>query len=659
MNSKFGNFPSPQGLYNPLYEHDSCGVGFVAQIDGKPSHDIIQSGLRILGNLMHRGAIGGDLKTGDGAGLLFQIPDQFLREECRSLGVSLPPLGSYGVGIIFLPRRARMRNACIQMVEHTLASEELNLLAWRAVPVCGGAISGQAKKQQPVIQQIFIEGKGLSGAALERKLYALRRQLERQAAMKIAADDCFYITSLSVNTIVYKGLFTAPQLSGFYEDLNQPALSSAMAVVHQRYSTNTFPSWELAQPFRYLAHNGEINTLRGNLNHIRSREPSLASELFGEDIAKLLPIIDERGSDSACLDNALELLVNSGRSLAHAMLMLVPEAWGVKYPMGADLRGFFEYHAGLMEPWDGPAALAFSNGAQTGAMLDRNGLRPARYTLTKDGMIAFASEVGVLDFNPEDVVEKGALSPGAMIVVDFEKQRFIKNGEIKTACARAHPYRRWVEENRISVRGFYGDVASLQPDFENLIKRQKLFGYTREDLQAILEPMACEGHEPVGSMGADAPLAVFSEKNQLLYAYFKQLFAQVTNPAIDPVREELVMSLMTFIGNPGNILTEVPQNSRLIKLQHPILANEDLRRINNLNIDGFRSKTLTLGFGPEGSEQALEKAIEAHPELRVLHLPPEYCTIFDLTRRFHPEVKPVIEHFQESRRFTREQKEAL
>jgi glutamate synthase domain-containing protein 2/glutamate synthase domain-containing protein 1/glutamate synthase domain-containing protein 3 len=625
--SKYGKFPSVQGLYNPSYEHDSCGVGFVAQIDGKPSHDIIQNGLQVLGNLMHRGAIGGDLKTGDGAGILIQIPDQFFRDECRSLGVNLPPTGTYGVGMIFLPRNSNLRQACIRLVEETVASEGLKFLTWRSVPIESSAISGQAKKQQPDIEQFFIDGKGLSGAALERKLYVLRRQLERQAAGLIKTDDCFYITSLSVNTIVYKGLFTAPQLSGFYKDLNQTRLSSAMAVVHQRYSTNTFPSWELAQPFRYLAHNGEINTLRGNLNHIRSREPLLASELFGEDLAKLLPIIDERGSDSSCLDNALELLVNSGRNLAHAMLMLVPEAWGVKYPMGADLRGFFEYHAGLMEPWDGPAALAFSNGTQTGAMLDRNGLRPARYTVTKDGMIAFASEVGVLDFEPQNVIEKGALSPGAMLVVDFNKQRLIKNGEIKTACARTHPYRRWVEENRLSVRGFYGDVASLQPDFENLIKKQKLFGYSREDLQEILEPMACEGHEPVGSMGADTPLAVFSEKNQLLYAYFKQLFAQVTNPAIDPVREELVMSLMTFIGNPGNILTEIPQNSRLIKLQHPILANEDLRRINNLNIDGFRSKKLTLGFGAEGSEQELEMAIDRLCEQSLLAIQQGYSII--------------------------------
>ena len=641
MNSKLGKFPAAQGLYNPIYEHDSCGVGFVAQINGQPSHEIIQNGLQILGNLMHRGAIGGDLKTGDGAGILFQIPHAFFQNECRTFGINLPTPGAYGVGMFFLPTRSKACQACIQMVEDAVAAEGLNFLGWRSVPVESRAISGQAKEQQPVIKQAFMDGKGVSGAALERKLYVLRRQLERHAVSLVETQDCFYIASLSARTLVYKGLFTAPQLAGFYDDLNQALLSSAMAVVHQRYSTNTFPSWELAQPFRFLAHNGEINTLRGNLNHIRSREPSLASELFGEDMAKLLPIIDERGSDSACLDNALELLVNSGRSLAHAMLMLVPEAWGVKYPMGADLRGFFEYHAGLMEPWDGPAALAFSNGTQTGAMLDRNGLRPARYTLTKDGMIAFASEVGVLDFDPQHVIEKGALSPGAMIVVDFEKQRLIKNGEIKTACARTHPYRRWVAENRISVRGFYGDVASLQPDFENLIPRQKLFGYSREDLQAILEPMACEGHEPVGSMGADTPLAVFSEKNQLLYAYFKQLFAQVTNPAIDPVREELVMSLMTFIGNPGNILTEIPQNSRLIKLQHPILASEDLRRIKNLNIDGFRSQTLALGFGVDGSEQALETAIDRLCEQSLAAIQQGYSIIILSDRDLPEDLIPV------------------
>ncbi|MBW2563552.1 MAG: glutamate synthase large subunit, partial [Deltaproteobacteria bacterium] len=371
-----------------------------------------------------------------------------------------------------------------------------------------------------------------------------------------------------------------------------------------------FPSWELAQPFRYLAHNGEINTLRGNLNLIRSREPSLKSDLFGHDIKKLFPVIDETGSDSSCLDNALELLVNGGRSLSHSMLMLVPEAWGDKYPIGPDERGFFEYHAGLMEPWDGPAAIAFSDGIHVGAMLDRNGLRPARYTITKKGFMVFASEVGVLDFPPDEVAEKGALRPGRMILVDLNKKRMLRNGEIKTLCARQQPYRRWVEENKITLRGFYGDVATIEPDYDRILFRQRLFGYSREDLKTLLDPMASNGHEPVGSMGADTPLAVFSENSQLLYSYFKQLFAQVTNPPIDPVREELVMSLMTFMGNPENILSEIPQNSHLLKLRHPILSNEDLQRIRHLNLENFQALTLPLGFPADGSGSKLGVALE-------------------------------------------------
>ncbi|MCP4368422.1 MAG: glutamate synthase large subunit, partial [Deltaproteobacteria bacterium] len=423
-------------------------------------------------------------------------------------------------------------------------------------------------------------------------------------------DDIFYIPSMSCRTIVYKGLFTATQLPGFYKDLSDHEVTSALAVVHQRYSTNTFPSWELAQPFRYIAHNGEINTLRGNLNLIRSREPSLKSDLFGHDIKKIFPVIDETGSDSSCLDNALELLVNGNRSLSHSMLMLVPEAWGDKYPIGPDERGFFEYHAGLMEPWDGPAAIAFSNGIQVGAMLDRNGLRPARYTITKSGFMVFASEVGVLDFAPEEIAEKGALRPGRMILVDLNKGRVLRNGEIKTLCARQQPYRRWVEENKITLRSFYSDVGSIEPDYDRLLFRQRLFGYSREDLRTLLRPMASNGHEPVGSMGADTPLAVFSENSQLLYSYFKQLFAQVTNPPIDPVREELVMSLMTFMGNPGNILSEIPQNSRLLKLRHPILSNDDLQRIRHLDLENFQAITLPLGFPAGGSGKQLDMAIQ-------------------------------------------------
>jgi glutamate synthase domain-containing protein 2/glutamate synthase domain-containing protein 1/glutamate synthase domain-containing protein 3 len=605
------HLPPKQGLYHPRNEHDACGVGFVANINGVKSHEIVQNGIKILENLLHRGAVGGDLTTGDGAGILVQMPHLFFKNACQPLHIKLPGQGEYGVGMIFMPRDEEPFRQLTQIVEKTVSAEGLEFIGWRKVPVNIDAIYGQAREQRPTVMQCFIKGKDIAGSSLERKLYILRRVIENKTEAIHIDKGCFYIASLSCRTIVYKGLFTAPQLSGFYIDLSNSEFGSAVAVVHQRYSTNTFPSWELAQPFRYLAHNGEINTLRGNLNHIRSRESSLQSDLLGNDIKKTLPVINEQGSDSSCLDNILEHLVSAGRTLPHAMLMLVPEAWGDKYPMGPDLRGFFEYHAGMMEPWDGPAAIAFSDGTQTGALLDRNGLRPARYTVTKSGLIVFASETGVLEIPENEVVDKGALRPGEIILIDFNEKRLLKNGEVKTLCARKQPYRRWVDENRVLLRGFYSDVSVIKPDMDKLLFTQRLFGYTREDLQMILDPMATTGQEPVGSMGADTPLAVLSEKNQLLYNYFKQLFAQVTNPPIDPVREELVMSLMTFIGNPGNILSEIPQNSRLIKLQHPVLANEDLNRIRQLNIESFRSVSISIGFPAQGDGQALENAISA------------------------------------------------
>jgi len=606
----FQGIPGAQGLYDPAYEHDSCGVGFVVNIDGVQTHAVIEQGIQVLENLQHRGAIGGDLTTGDGAGLLFQVPDRFFRSASADLGIELPGPGGYGVGMFFMPQDESPRRECMRRVERCVSAEGLHFLGWRRVPVDETAIGGQAREQQPVIRQCLVGGRGARGMHLERKLYVARREIEKLVTEDLGEGARFYVPSMSCRTVTYKGLFTASQLPRYYRDLADPALESALAVVHQRYSTNTFPSWELAQPFRYLAHNGEINTLRGNLNLIRAREPMLQSEAFGEDLRRVLPVIDAQGSDSACLDNMLELLEQSGRPLAHSMLMLIPEAWGTKYPMGPDQRGFFEYHAGLMEPWDGPAAVAFSDGSRVGAVLDRNGLRPARYTITRSGFMAFASEAGVLDFDPGDVAEKGALRPGQMILVDTAKKRVLKNGEIKTLCARRQPYRRWVEENKITLRGFYGTVHSFTPDFDKLLFRQKLFGYTREDLQMILEPMASQGYEPVGSMGADTPLAVFSDKNPLLYNYFKQLFAQVTNPAIDPVREELVMSLMTFIGNPGNILNELPQHSRLIKLLHPILSNEDLVRLMHLDVKGYHSCSVPIGFPAGGGGGELALALE-------------------------------------------------
>ncbi len=583
----------------------------MVNIDGTVDHEIVEQGVTVLKNLLHRGAVGGDLTTGDGAGIMVLIPDGFFRARAASTGWSLPLFGSYGVAVVFLPRDPRLRDSCAGVFERICERESLKVLGWREVPVDRSVLGEQAGELQPSIFQCAVDGGGTAGEALERKLFVTRRCVEKAVEEELSGRDIFYIPSMSSRTIVYKGLMQGDQLPLFYQDLHEGDFMSPFAVVHQRYSTNTFPSWELAQPFRLLAHNGEINTLKGNINHMRSRESVLESPLFGQDIKKLLPVVDQRGSDSACLDNALELLLRGGRSLPHAMLMLVPEAWGAKYPLGPDQKGFFEYHAGLMEPWDGPAALAFSDGTRVGAMLDRNGLRPGRYSITRQGRMVFASEAGVLDLDPADIVEKGALRPGRMILVDLEKRRLLKNGEIKSVCARQQPYRRWVEENKITVRAFYGAVAPVKPERETLTARQRLFGYSREELQMILEPMASRGYEPVGSMGADIPPAVLSEKNQLLYSYFKQLFAQVTNPAIDPVREELVMTLMTFIGNPGNILSEVPAHARLIKLLHPILANEDLERIRNLKEKDFRTATVKIGFRPPAKGVRLGDALSA------------------------------------------------
>jgi glutamate synthase (NADPH/NADH) large chain len=600
--------PPAQGLYDPANEHDSCGVGFLANLDGRPSHRIVADSIEVLKNLVHRGAVGGDQSTGDGAGILIQIPDAFFRKEARRLGLVLPGAGGYGVGMMFMPNSSA-RNWCMALVATTAAGEGLELLGWREVPTDGSVLGAIARKDQPVVMQAFVAGKGLTGADLDRKLYLVRKQVQRQALAMLGPSDRFYIPSFSSRTIIYKGLLTGGQVSGFYTELNDPDLTSAVAVLHQRYSTNTFPSWELSQPFRFLAHNGEINTLRGNVNQMRSREDGLDSPLFGEDIKKIIPVIDPGGSDSACLDNALELLVSAGRELPHAMMMLIPEAWGVKYPMGPDQKGFFEYHAGLMEPWDGPATVAFTDGAVVGTLLDRNGLRPARYTITKDNFIVMASEAGVLDIAPERVQEKGALRPGQMLLVDLQRGRVIKDKEIKSQMARRQPYRRWVEENKLTVQGLFEAMAPVIPKGDTLLKRLRLFGYTREDLQIILEAMASKAHEPVGSMGTDTPLAVLSEKPQLLFSYFKQLFAQVTNPPIDPIREELVMSLMTFIGNPSNILSELPQHARLLKLRHPFLSNEDLERIRGLNLKDFNACTLTMGFPGDGSADGLEEAL--------------------------------------------------
>ncbi len=595
----------PQGLYDPINEHDSCGVGFLADLSAKPSHRLVEQSIEVLINLQHRGAAGADEGTGDGAGLLLQVPDKFLRRELKKSKMSLPTQGGYGVGVAFLSQNDTESLKAKELIEEVVGGENCRLLGWRSVPFEASALGAQAREDMPDIVQFFVAGKEI-GDALERKLFILRRVIER-SAQKLGIR-C-YVPSLSARTIVYKGLMLAPQLAEFYPDLSDSDLLSALAVVHQRYSTNTQPTWELAQPFRMLAHNGEINALRGNINWMKARQDNLESPLFGEDIKKLLPIIEEGVSDSACLDNVLELLSRGGRSLSHSMMMLIPQAWGAKYPIGPDLRGFFEYHAGLMEPWDGPAAVAFTDGRKVGALLDRNGLRPGRYTVTKDGFVVFASETGVLDIAPSDVETKGALRPGQMFLADLEDGRMVYDTQLKMYLARRRPYRRWVNENKISIHGLYGAVSAVKPSQDSLSQQHKLFGYTREDMNRILNPMAVDGKEPVGSMGADQPPAVLSEKPQLLYWYFKQLFAQVTNPAIDPIREELVMSLMTFIGISDNILTEVPSHARLLKLNHPVLSNEDLERVKTLNLKDFSSHTLKMMFPCDGDGADLEQAL--------------------------------------------------
>jgi len=601
---------SSSSLYDSGLEHDACGVGFIADSYGRESHDIVSRSIEILENLRHRGASAGDGKTGDGAGVLTRIPDGLFRRECAAKDITLPASGLYGIGVAFLPKESALQGKCRAIIERTIEDEELDFIGWREVPVQDSVLGQKAARERPAIAQFIVGWSSPDSQALERKLYIARKQISKRVGDETKNPDALYIPSLSCRTIVYKGLMMGSDVAEFYRDLKAPDFTSAMAVVHQRYSTNTFPSWRLAQPFRYLAHNGEINTLRGNINQMHSREKRLADDLFGSDIRKLIPVIEAGGSDSAALDNALELLTACGRDVAHSMLMLIPQAWGLKYPIGPDLRGFFEYHAGLMEPWDGPAAVAFTDGIRVGALLDRNGLRPARFTICDDGLVILASETGVLDIPSSKVRSKGALRPGQMILVDLERHRILGDGEIKAMYTRRQPYRRWVEENKIELHGLFNAVTAIAPDTATLARRQKLFGYTREELNLVIGHMASTAHEPVGSMGYDSPLAVFSAQPQLLSSYFKQLFAQVTNPPIDPIREELVMSLMTFMGNPPNILKDDPRNCRLIKLRHPILSNDDLDRIKSQNIRHFKSVTIRMEFPAGADALHFERAIE-------------------------------------------------
>ncbi len=603
--------PTPQGLYDSQFEHDACGIGFLANVSGQKSHDIITKGVQILVNLTHRGACGCDPETGDGAGILIQIPHAFFQRECGKLGFSLPHPGEYGVGMVFLPVDRQERILCEGLIEKIVREEGLIVLGWRDTPVDAQAIGRLARSTQPYIEQLFIQrAPGMDQDTLERKLYVIRRMVEAAVARAdIKSKSQFYISSLSSRTIVYKGLLLAPQITHFYRELSDPEVMSALCLIHQRFSTNTFPTWQLAHPFRYLCHNGEINTLRGNANWMHARQSVLSSPLFGEDIKKLMPIISPGGSDSANLDNVVELLALAGRSLPHVLEMLVPTAWEKDPTLPEDVKAFYEYHASLMEPWDGPAALAFTDGRVIGAKLDRNGLRPIRYLVTTDGLVVVSSEAGVLPVKPEKVVSRGRLGPGRMLLVDTEKGRIVSDEEVKAELAARQPYAEWLRENQITLHQLPAPSRVQTTNFDTVLLRQRAFGYTDEDLRTIMLPMATNGLAPVGSMGTDTPLACLSDKPQLLFHYFKQMFAQVTNPAIDPIREELVMSLTGYIGSEGNILDETPKHCHTLKLPHPIVTNRGLEKIRWVSWGDFLATTLPTLFrvdGGAGMERALD-----------------------------------------------------
>ncbi|MEK6767049.1 MAG: glutamate synthase large subunit [Planctomycetota bacterium] len=634
-NVNLAGYPEPSGLYDPKYEHDACGVGFVANIDGTPTHTIIKNAIQVSINLEHRGAIGSDKLTGDGGGLLLQIQDGFFRQICTEQRLELPQPGKYGVGMFFMPQDETKIEKCRQAVQKIVEDENCLLLGWRNVPSNGDSLGELSRLTQPTVHQAFVTSDKLEGADFERKLYIIRRCIEKEIALWVKEDfSQFYTCSFSHKTIVYKGLLTGSQLPVFFPDLNDPRFTSAFAIIHQRYSTNTLPAWNLAQPFRCLAHNGEINTLRGNINQMKAREKNLNSELFGDDIEKIKPVIqNEFGSDSAIFDNVFELLINAGRSLSHTAMMMVPEACGKKYYMSEDKRAFYEYHASFMEPWDGPAAIVITDGRYIGAMLDRNGLRPARYTVTKDGMIVMASETGVLDIQGEEVRQRGRLQPGKMFLVDLDQNRIVPDNEIKAKVSRQAPYRRWLKENLIELRGLFNPSRVPEIDLDVLRRQQHAFGYTEEDINVIISHMAGRGQEPIGAMGNDNALAVLSDKPQLLFHYFKQLFAQVTNPPIDPLREELVMSLMNYIGRKGGLLEETPEHCKQIKLSHPILTPTDMWRIRNANHPDLMVRKIDILFPAQGGGEALKSAMNSLFEKAERHIS-DGANILVLTDRY-------------------------
>ena len=608
--------PAKQGLYDPAFEHDACGIGFVVNIKGRKSHHLVEQALTVLHNLDHRGACGCEENTGDGAGLLMQVPHRFLQAVGAETGIQLPAPSQYGVGMIFLPPDAEQRRACEQRFEAVVRAEGQTVLGWRDVPTDNSELGKTARACEPCIRQIFI-GRGpalakVGDMAFERKLYVIRRQITNAIRYGDApGGEFFYIPSLSCRTLIYKGMLTPRQVAVFYPELTDPRVETAICLIHSRFSTNTFPSWERSHPYRYIIHNGEINTLRGNENWMHARQSILATGLFRSDLPKIFPIILEDGSDSAKFDNCLEFLALSGRSLAHAMMMMIPEPWENHASMDPAKRAFYEYHSSLMEPWDGPASIAFTDGLRVGAVLDRNGLRPSRYYVTKDDLVIMASEVGVLEVEPERVLEKRRLQPGRMFLVDTEQSRIISDEELKRHIATEHAYQDWLDANLVHFDALPAfDDPQPAYDHEASLQHLQAFGYSFEDLRINIGPMAVNGIQPVGSMGTDTPLAVLSDKPQLLYSYFKQLFAQVTNPPIDPIREELITSTTLTLGAEGNLLDPQPESCRQLRLSTPILSNGELEKLRRLDLAGLHVTTLPILFPPGSGKAGLEQALE-------------------------------------------------
>jgi len=607
--------PAKQGLYNPDYEHDNCGAGFICSLQGKKTNDIIHKALDILDKLEHRGAVSADGKTGDGAGILIEIPHDFLVTQCD---FALPAVHEYAVGMVFLPKKENQRTYCIGVFESEIQKQGLTILGWRKVPVNPEVVGSIASQTEPYIMQVFI-GRGateLSDHEFNIKLFCARKIAEHTISdSKLSEASYFYLPSLSTHTLIYKGLLIPEDIKGYYKDLSDPAVVTRLALVHQRFSTNTFPTWDLAQPFRYMCHNGEINTYRGNVSRMQAREELLESDFFGPDIKKILPVILPGKSDSSSMDMVVELLLATGRSLPEVMMMLVPEAWEKHASMDEGKKAFYKYNSCIMEPWDGPASIPFTDGKFIGALLDRNGLRPSRYSVTKDGYVVMSSETGVLDIAPENIERHGRLEPGKMFLVNMDEGRIVEDEEIKKEVTSNRPYQKWLDENLLALKDipYTGNVSPTEE--EGFETRMRIFGYTQEDLKTIITPMIVDGKEAIGSMGTDTPLAVLSQRPQLLYNYFKQLFAQVTNPPLDGIREEIVTDTSLSIGKEFNLFDISADHAKKLSIQNPVISNEDLDKIKFIEHQDFKAKTITtlyeVNSGLNGLENALDDMIKA------------------------------------------------